>query len=133
MRDTFSFVCRAAPSLVWTISITTVLKFNDSEPNELHLDKFAFVGFVPRNTVNLTREPRVMNYGEYEFARPFFDFASFLYLSPPLPTAFSKDSADPELVSLDTCHPPRRIFEGRNRGCPSGTKKNIVARSVMGV
>lgn len=96
MRDTFSFVCRAAPSLVWTISITTVLKFNDSEPNELHLDKFAFVGFVPRNTVNLTREPRVMNYGEYEFARPFFDFASFLYLSPPLSTAFSKDSADPE-------------------------------------
>lgn len=49
-----------APSLVWTISITTVLKFNDSEPNELRLDKFAFVAFValvPRNTVNLTREP----------------------------------------------------------------------------
>lgn len=99
-----------APSLVWTISITTVLKFNDSEPNELHLDKFAFVGFValvPRNTVNLTREPTgVMNYGEYEFVRPFF----ILHRPPLPPCSFSaiqripriQSCLNPTQVSLDT-------------------------------
>lgn len=118
MRDTFSFVCRAAPSLVWTISITTVLKFNDSEPNELHLDKFAFVGFVPRNTVNLTREPRVMNYGEYElFARSFFDFASSLYIYPrPFATKVFQGFRGPrvgELVSLDILSRPLSTFDFR--------------------
>lgn len=136
-----------APSLVWTISITTVLKFNDSEPNELHLDKFAFVGFValvPRNTVNLTREPTgVMNYGEYEFVRPFF------ILSSPAPSSLlvfrdPEDSADPELLEpypglsryTSEQHtipfhrrPSRRIFEGRKR-CPSETK--TLSRGLVG-
>lgn len=103
-----SFVARTLS--VWTISITTVLKFNDSEPNELHLDKFAFVGFValvPRNTVNLTREPTgVMNYGEYEFVRPFF----ILHRPPLPPCSFSaiqripriQSCLNPTQVSLDT-------------------------------
>lgn len=106
MRDTFSFICRAR-----TLSRVDNIYYDRSEiqwfrePNELRLDKFAFVGFVallrpPRNTVNLT--PRT-NRG-YELwrirIRLFFHFTSLPLARPFLLRSFSAIHRIPRILRV---------------------------------